>query len=82
MPDAHHPLSHHRNRPETIEKLTKVNTYHMTVFAYFLEKLRATPDGDGSLLDHSLIVYGIGMSDGNMHNHHDLPMLLGGGPGS
>ena len=53
VPDAHHPMSHHQRDPEKIVKLRKINTYHVTLFAYFLEKLRTTPDGDGSLLDHS-----------------------------
>jgi hypothetical protein len=81
--DAHHPLSHHGGNREKIERLIKVNTYHATVFAYYLEKLRATPDGDGSLLDHLTLIYGSGMSDGNIHNHHDLPTLVvGGGSGA
>jgi hypothetical protein len=82
VPDAHHPLSHHGGDTEKIQKLVKVNCYHADLFAYYLEKLNATPDGDGSLLDHSLILYGSGMSDGNNHNHHNLPTLLvGGGAG-
>jgi hypothetical protein len=81
--DAHHPLSHHGGNREKIERLIKVNTYHTTVFAYYLEKLRSTADGDGSLLDHVTLIYGSGMSDGNVHNHHDLPTLLvGGGSGT
>ncbi len=81
--DAHHPLSHHGGNREKIERLIKVNTYHTTMFAYYLEKLRATPDGDGSLLDHLTLIYGSGMSDGNIHNHHDLPTLVvGGGSGT
>ena len=58
MPDAHHPLSHHQNDPEKLAKLAKINTFHMQLFAYFLERLRTTPDGDGSLLDHSMLLYG------------------------
>ncbi len=81
--DAHHPLSHHGGNREKIERLIKVNTYHTTMFAYYLEKLRATADGDGSLLDHLTLIYGSGMSDGNVHNHHDLPTLVvGGGSGT
>ena len=76
--DPHHPLSHHRNLPENIEKLTKINTYHTSLFAYFLEKMKATKDGDGSLLDHSMIVYGSAIADGNAHSHHDLPVLVAG----
>ncbi len=82
VPDAHHPLSHHRGVPAALAKLTKVNTHHMSLFASFLEKMRSTPDGDGSLLDHSIIVYGAGMSDSNSHSPYDLPiLLLGGGAG-
>ena len=83
VPDAHHPLSHHGGNTEKIEKLIKVNQYHARMFAYYLDKLRETQDGDGSLLDQLTIVYGSGMSDGNGHNHHNLPtMLVGGGAGS
>jgi hypothetical protein len=82
VPDAHHPLSHHGGDVEKIAKLTKVNLYHVQMFAYYLEKLASTPDGDGSLLDHLTIVYGSGMSEGNNHNHHNLPTLVvGGGAG-
>ena len=79
VPDAHHPLSHHRNVPEALAKLTKINTYHTTLFASFLEKLAATPDGDGSLLDQAMILYGAGMSDSNAHSPYNLPVLLAGG---
>ena len=82
VPDAHHPLSHHGGNTEKIEKLIKVNQYHARMFAYYLDRLRETRDGDGSLLDQSMIIYGSGMSDGNGHNHHNLPTLLvGGGAG-
>jgi hypothetical protein len=81
VPDAHHPLSHHRNVPEALAKLTKINTYHLTLFAAFLEKLRATPDGDGSLLDHVMLIYGAGMSDSNLHSPYNLPILVAGGGG-
>ena len=82
VPDAHHPLSHHQGVPAALEKLTKLNTHHVSLFASFLEKLRATPDGDGSLLDHTVIVYGAGMSDSNAHSPYNLPiLLLGGGAG-
>ena len=82
MPDAHHPLSHHRNVPEALEKLTTLNTYHVSLFASFVEKLRSTPDGDGSLLDHMVLMYGAGMSDSNSHSPYNLPIvLLGGGAG-
>lgn len=82
VPDPHHPLTHHRGNPEWIEKVTNVNTMHMELFAGFVGKLKATPDGDGSLLDHSMIVYGSGLSDGNRHTHEDLPVLLVGGGGA
>ena len=78
IPDPHHPLSHHRGNPEWIEKLVRINTFHASMFAYFLGKLKSTPDGDGTLLDHSMLVYGSGISDGNRHTHEDLPVLLAG----
>jgi hypothetical protein len=80
IPEAHHPLSHHQNDREKMADCTKVNTYHVSLFAHLLEKLRSTPDGDGSLLDHSMMLYGAGMSDGNSHDHTNLPLLLVGGP--
>ena len=80
-PDAHHPTSHHQNDPEKLDKLTKINTYHTTQLAYYLDKLKRTPDGDGSLLDHTMLVYGAGMSDGNAHSPANLPILLVGGGG-
>ena len=79
VPDAHHALSHHSQNEENIAKLIKINTYHVAMLTYFLEKLRATPDGDGSLLDSSLMLYGGSMSDGNDHSHAPLPCLLAGG---
>jgi hypothetical protein len=78
VPDPHHPLTHHRENPEWVEKVTKVNTLHMELFANFIQKLKETPDGDGTLLDHSMVVYGSGISDGNRHTHEDLPVLLVG----
>jgi hypothetical protein len=78
VPDSHHPLTHHRNNPEWIEKVVKINRFHVELLAYFLGKLKATPDGDGTLLDHVMIVYGSGISDGNRHTHEDLPILLAG----
>jgi hypothetical protein len=77
--DAFHTLSHHSNVPDNISRFAILNTYHVALFAYFLDKLKSTPDGDGTLLDHSLVMYGSGMSDGNQHNHTDLPVLLAGG---
>jgi hypothetical protein len=82
VPGGHHGYSHHQNDPNNLAMLAKINTHHIAQFGYFLEKLRDTPDGDGSLLDHSLFVYGAGISDGNLHFHLDLPTLLvGGGAG-
>jgi hypothetical protein len=81
--EPHHAVSHHGNRPESIAAHTKVNTYHMELFARFVERLSSTPDGDGSLLDHSLLVYGSGMSDGNGHTGGPLPLaIVGGGAGT
>jgi len=77
--DGHHPLTHHRGNPEWIEKIAQINKFHMEQFAHFIAKLKATPDGDGTLLDHSMIVYGSGISDGNRHSHNDLPVLVVGG---
>jgi len=77
--DAHHPISHHQRDPVKLEKLRKINHYHMTFFAEFLERLRSTPDGDGTLLDSSMIVYGAGMADSNSHYSKGLPILLAGG---
>ncbi len=79
VPEGHHGLSHHRNDPVLMDKIASINRYHMEQFAYFLAKLKSTPDGDGSLLDHTMVVYGSGISDGNRHNHDDLPVLLAGG---
>ena len=78
VPDQHHAVSHHRNDPDLIAKKAKIDTYQVQLLAYFLDKLRTTPDGDGSLLDHSLVVYGGGMGNGNLHRHTDLPCLLAG----
>ncbi len=79
VPDPHHSTSHHGNDPDKLEKLAKINTYHMSLFAYFLDKLRSTADGDGTLLDHSMILYGGGMSNSNVHSHVNMPELLVGG---
>ncbi|OFW28786.1 MAG: hypothetical protein A3J28_06190 [Acidobacteria bacterium RIFCSPLOWO2_12_FULL_60_22] len=80
--EPHHPLTHHRGIPERIEQTRKIDIYHTKLFAYFLERMRSTRDGDGSLLDHSLIVYGAGMGDGDIHNQWNMPIaLLGGGMG-
>jgi hypothetical protein len=82
VPDAFHPVSHHQNNPQRIEKLIKIQNYHTKVLANFLTKLAALPDGDGSMLDHSLIVYGSNMSNSNAHDHFPLPSaVIGGGCG-
>ena len=79
VPDPHHGLSHHRNDPEKLDKLARINTYHLGLFTHFLESLQTTPDGDGSLLDHSMVLYGGGLGDSNDHAHFDLPELVVGG---
>ena len=79
VPDGHHAVSHHQNRPEKLEKLAKIQLYHIELFANFLKKMQSIPDGDGTLLDHSLILYGSNMSNSNAHNHFPLPNLVVGG---
>ena len=79
IPDGHHPLTHHRYDPERMEKVVRINRYHMEQFAAWMKKLKATPEGDSTLLDNSMIVYGAGLSDGNHHTHDDLPTLVAGG---
>jgi hypothetical protein len=79
VPEPHHPISHHQQRPEYLEKLAKINVFHLKIFAAFLEKLRSTRDGDGTLLDQVMLLYGSGLSNPDDHNHHDLPILLAGG---
>jgi len=76
VPDAHHPISHHQGDQEKLAKLVKINTFHTSLFAYYLDKLAATPDGDGSLLDHTTLIYGAGMSDSNQHAPDNLPIVL------
>ncbi|HLG56416.1 MAG TPA: DUF1552 domain-containing protein [Vicinamibacterales bacterium] len=83
IPEPHHPLTHHQNDAEKMEKCTKIQLYHMALFAAYLEKLRTTPDGDGSLLDHMMLLYGGGISNSDRHTHGALPtLLLGGGAGA
>jgi hypothetical protein len=77
--DGHHSCTHHQGDPEKIGKTAKINQHHVETLAYLLEKFRSTPDGEGSLLDHSMILYGSSISDGNAHTHHDLPLVLAGG---
>jgi hypothetical protein len=82
IPDGHHPLTHHRNDPVMMEKVAQINCYHVRQFAAWVEKLKSIQEGDGSLLDHSMIVYGAGLSDGNRHTHEDLPTLIAGRGGN
>ncbi|HTR37039.1 MAG TPA: DUF1552 domain-containing protein [Bryobacteraceae bacterium] len=79
VPDPFHATSHHQDNPEKLEKLTKINTYHVSLIAYFLDKLRSKQDGDGTLLDHSLVLFGSSMSNSNVHNHAPLPVFVAGG---
>jgi Protein of unknown function (DUF1552) len=79
VPDPHHPLSHHGNDPAKIERMSKINAFHVSLFAEFLTKLKATPEGNGTLLDHSLILYGSGIGNPNIHDHTNLPILVAGG---
>ena len=79
VPEPHHPLSHHRNAPEALAKLTKINTYHVELFAQFLARLQSMREGDGTLLDRSMILYGCGIAASNRHTHEKLPILLLGG---
>jgi Protein of unknown function (DUF1552) len=79
VPDGHHAISHHQNRAEKMEKNVKIQTYHIGLFAQFLERMQSTRDGDGSLLDHSVLLYGSNMSNSNAHNHFPLPNLVLGG---
>ena len=81
VPEQHHGVSHHRNDPQLIAKKARIDLYQSQLFAYFLEKLQSMKEGDGSVLDQSLLLYGGGMGDGNMHRHSDLPTLLAGGLG-
>jgi hypothetical protein len=83
VPEAHHPLSHHDNNPELIAQMSRINRYHTQLFAQYLAKLRATSDGDGSLLDHMTILYGSGISNSTRHSGDNLPLLvMGGGAGT
>jgi hypothetical protein len=79
--DGHHGLSHHGGDKEKIDKVSKINAFHVTQFAYFLDKLKSTADGDGCLLDNSVVLYGCGLSDSNSHLHTDLPIIVAGGGG-
>lgn len=79
--DGHHPLTHHMNKPDLMEKVSQINTYHVKQFAGWMEKLKSIKEGDGSLLDNCMIVYGAGLTDGNRHNHEDLPTIIAGRAG-
>ena len=81
VPDSHHPLSHHQNNPEKLARLAKLNAFHVKQLAYLVDKLRATSDGDASLLDNTMLLYGSGMSESNLHLHTDVPTLLVAGKG-
>ena len=79
VPDPHHPTSHHGNDPDKLFKISKINTFHVLLFSEFLQKLQATPDGDGTLLDNTVYLYGSGMGNSSLHDHVNLPILLAGG---
>ena len=82
VPEAHHPLSHHSQVPEVVAHMSKINRYHVELFSGYLARLAATPDGDGSLLDHMMILYGAGLSNSQRHSGDNLPLLvMGGGSG-
>jgi hypothetical protein len=80
--DSHHPLSHHQDEAAKLERLHKINEYHFQQFAYLVKKMATIPEGDGTLLDHTLFLYGTGISDSNTHFHDDLPIALIGGKGT
>jgi hypothetical protein len=82
VPDPHHPLSHHGNDPDKIARMSKINQFHVSLFSEFVKKLQETPDGDGTLLDHCLYLYGSGMSNPNVHDHTNLPVIVAGGKSS
>jgi hypothetical protein len=77
--EPHHPLTHNGGNSEKLAKVAKINAFHVSLFAYYLQKLKSTADGDGSLLDHSLILYGSGMGNPDIHDHRNLPILVAGG---
>ena len=82
VPEAHHPTSHHGNDPAKLEKLAKINAYQVSLFAYYLDRLKATADGDGSLLDHSIVMLGSGLGNPDVHDHLNLPIVVAGGAGN
>ena len=77
--DGHHPLTHHRNQTDMMDKVSTINTYHVAQFSKWMMRLKSIQEGDGSVLDNSMIVYGAGLSDGNAHTHNDLPTIMVGG---
>ena len=79
VPEAHHAVSHHQNNPEKLAMYAKINVYHVDTLAYFIRKLQSIPDGDGTLLDHTVVLFGAGMSDGNTHNNFNVPLIVLGG---
>jgi hypothetical protein len=79
VPDPHHPLSHHGNDPDKIARMAKINQFHVSLFAEYIQKLKATPEGEGSLLDNTLLLYGSGIGNPNIHDHTNLPTLVAGG---
>lgn len=79
VPEAHHPTTHHKNDPEKLAKVARINAFHVSLFSYFLQRLAATPEGNGSLLDNSLVLYGSGMGNPDVHDHTNLPVLVAGG---
>ena len=79
VPDSHHPLTHHRGQPDLVERVTKINEFHVGLFAHFVEKLASTQEGDGTLLDRVVVVYGSGLADGDKHTHEELPVAIVGG---
>jgi hypothetical protein len=80
--DPHHPTSHHGNDPVKVAQIAKINTYHISLYSEFLQRMKSTPDGDGSLLDHSVYLYGSGMGNPSLHDHENLPILVAGGAGT
>src|SRR5262249_13902137 len=82
VPDPHHPTSHHGNDPEKLAKIAKINSFHISLFSDFLQRMKNTPDGDGSLLDHAIYMYGSGMGNSSLHDHDNLPILVAGGAGT
>ena len=81
VPEAHHSCTHHRNDPDLIEKVSKINEFHVEQFAYFLDRMKSAADGDGSLLDHTAVIYGASIGDPNIHDHNNLPTLVAGAKG-